>query len=280
MAWPAPALFIRVPSRGAGGRPRGAGAGLDDLCRAAATGPLGGADRRRLLLRHADAVLHLSGAACATETGLARGGRFVPGAGRRGSAQLRGWRGGLAGLPGGSLAPRSAEAGEWRFWPAGSGWLQAGALGGTFAAVGLGLAWYNFARFGNPLEMGTSYMFTNPFRSGGNVGLHFIKFNGFIYYAAPAQWSRYFPFAKMIHLPPVPPGYASTEFVHGLLVDFPFAWLALLAPLAWRRRPSGRVRRPQGIHRPGGRVLSCRSAGCSWVLWPRPRATWSISTPR
>jgi hypothetical protein len=123
-------------------------------------------------------------------------------------------------------------------WPDGIWWGRAAALAGAFGAVGLGLAWYNYARFGSPLELGTSYMFTNPYGSAGrNLGLRFLGFNAYVYYLAPAQWSRYFPFAKMIHSPPLPSGYSGMEFVYGLLPNFPFIGLALLAPLAWWRRP-------------------------------------------
>jgi hypothetical protein len=135
---------------------------------------------------------------------------------------------------------RARRARSGSYWPDGIWWRRAAALVGAFAVVGLGLAWYNYARFGSPVELGTSYMFTNPYGSAGrNLGLRFFGFNAYVYYLAPAQWSRYFPFAKMIHSPPMPSGYSGMEFVYGLLPNFPFVGAALLAPLAWRRRPEG-----------------------------------------
>jgi hypothetical protein len=129
--------------------------------------------------------------------------------------------------------------GSWRWLPDRAWRRQALALIGPYAAVLVGLAGYNFARFGNPLEFGTTYQFTNPFGSVNHLfDLRFVRFNALAYYLTPSQWSRYFPFAKMVHLPPMPPGYSGSEFVHGVLADFPFAWLALLAPLAAARRPA------------------------------------------
>lgn len=133
---------------------------------------------------------------------------------------------------------RGRRGGEGRSSPDGRWWREAAAPLGGFGVVVLGLAWYNYARFGSPVEFGTSFMFTNPYGSAGkNLALRFFRFNAFAYYLAPAQWSRYFPFAKMIHLPPLPADYSGSEFVYGLLPNFPLVGFALLAPLAWWRRP-------------------------------------------
>ena len=125
--------------------------------------------------------------------------------------------------------------------PAGSWWRPALALCAGFGAVLAGLAWYNYARFGRPFEFGQTYQGTfAPIAriAGATPRLFdpgFVPFNAFVYYVAPPQWSRYFPFVKMIH---VPAGRHNFEFVYGLLTHFPFVWLALLAPLALARRPA------------------------------------------
>src|SRR5580658_6365162 len=64
----------------------------------------------------------------------------------------------------------------------------------------------------------------------------YVRFNAYVYYLAPAQWSRYFPFIEPIHVPPAPPGYYTCEYVFGILANLPFAWLAVLAPFALLRR--------------------------------------------
>jgi hypothetical protein len=139
------------------------------------------------------------------------------------------------GRPAGSSAgPRRRPVRAW--------WGQVLALGLAFGAVLAGLLWYNYARFGNPLEFGASYQ--TAYASLASVpGVKprlfspaFAGFNAWIYYWAPPQWSRYFPFVKMIH---VPPGSPDFEYVYGLLPHFPFVLLALLAPLGLRRRPPG-----------------------------------------
>ncbi len=139
---------------------------------------------------------------------------------------------------------RGRRAGAWRDWPGRAWWGQVLALGAGLGAVLAGLLWYNYARFGRLFEFGQTYQGTYPPMArvvGGTPRMFdpgFAGFNAFVYYAAPPQWSRYFPFVKMIH---VPPGRHNFEYVYGLLTHFPFVWLALLAPLAvWRRSPEER----------------------------------------
>lgn len=130
---------------------------------------------------------------------------------------------------------REGVAGDrWR-WPNGRWWRATLALGGPFSAILAGLAWYNFARFGNPFEFGQTYQSSYVFgdEKPQLFNLSFGAFNAFVYYLAPPQWSRYFPFIKMIH---VPAGPHNLEYVYGLLPHFPFVGLALAAPLALRRR--------------------------------------------
>jgi hypothetical protein len=126
----------------------------------------------------------------------------------------------------------------WRRTPSRSRWPQALALGAGLGAVMLGLFWYNAARFGNPFEFGTSYMVNASYEAKAkHFSADFLGFNAYVYFFAPAQWSRYFPFVEMIRPPQAPPQYYGMEFSYGLLANLPFAWLAALSPLAWRKRP-------------------------------------------
>jgi hypothetical protein len=111
-----------------------------------------------------------------------------------------------------------------------------------FCAVISGLLLYNALRFGNPLEFGQRLAF-----SGANetkvthFSLSYFVFNCRAYLFAPAQMSSYFPFVRVIWLPASPAGQFGVEDPYGILPDIPFAILALLAPLAWIRRPALKV---------------------------------------
>ncbi len=119
-------------------------------------------------------------------------------------------------------------------------WARAAALGAPFSAVVAGLFAYNFERFGNPLEFGLNYQLTGAYEAMvQHFSAGYVRFNAYVYYLAPAQWSRYFPFVEPVHLPGAPPGYYSSEYVYGILSNLPFSWFALLAPLALLRRPPG-----------------------------------------
>lgn len=122
-------------------------------------------------------------------------------------------------------------------------WIRRRGLPAALAAgvlpIAAALAWYNYARFGNPLEFGNHYMLNAADeRAAVHFSLRYLPYNLYVYYLAPLSWSRYFPFAELIHSPRQPAGYYGIEFVCGLLVDFPVVWFALAAPAAWRRRPA------------------------------------------
>jgi Flp pilus assembly protein TadD len=108
--------------------------------------------------------------------------------------------------------------------------------------VGLGLMLYNALRFDNPLEFGVRYQLAavgaEPI---GHVwwSLHYLGFNSWVYFLAPARWSPRFPFVQDIRLPPFPAGYGNVDHhPFGILVNIPVVWLAVAAPLAWRGRPA------------------------------------------
>lgn len=123
-------------------------------------------------------------------------------------------------------------------------WREFGALVAPLAVVGMLMAWHNYARFDHPLEFGQKYQLTYyDERAQPHFGLRYAGFNTWRYFLSPAQWSAYFPFIAPAELPPKPPGFSGHDDVYGVLVNLPFAWLAVLAPLAlWRRAAEERAR--------------------------------------
>jgi len=103
--------------------------------------------------------------------------------------------------------------------------------------IGLGLMLYNTLRFDNPLEFGMRYalssirMPTQHFWSP-----HYLEFNSWVYFLAPAHWSARFPFVHDIKVPPLPAGHVNPEHPFGILTSIPLVWMALAAPLVWRGR--------------------------------------------
>ena len=105
--------------------------------------------------------------------------------------------------------------------------------------IGLGLMLYNQLRFDNPFEFGVRYQLAGDRRSPGSASVR--VFSGLI--SVATFWSRrggaaHFPFVRGATVPPLPAGY-DTLLTHqplGILTNFPLAWLALAAPLAWRGR--------------------------------------------
>ena len=92
------------------------------------------------------------------------------------------------------------------------------------ALCGLGLALYNWLRFGSVAEFGMHYQL-----AGGDqrnlrlMGLDHFGANAFAYLFGPGHWQRYFPFFS-------PPGGGP----YGLLRYAPWCWLAPLAFLPTR----------------------------------------------
>jgi hypothetical protein len=138
--------------------------------------------------------------------------------------------------------------GEWRrtrkdgrvgFMPGRTWWGHAAALALPLGVILAALLGYNYARFENPFEFGMHYQLTGAYEATvRHFSAAYARFNAYVYYLAPAQWSRYFPFVEPIRVPPAPNGYQTCEYVYGILTNLPFSWAALLAPLALvRRRP-------------------------------------------
>jgi len=105
--------------------------------------------------------------------------------------------------------------------------------------VGLGLMIYNVLRFDNPLEFGQHYQLS-AYRpdAPGQFSLRYLWFNFQVGFLEPARWSGHFPFVSDIKAPTLPKGATDIEHPFGVLTNIPLVWLALIAPLAWRRRPA------------------------------------------
>jgi tetratricopeptide (TPR) repeat protein len=116
------------------------------------------------------------------------------------------------------------------------GSLLAAALG-PIMLIGLGLMWYNARRFENPLDFGQHYQLNAEREiAQHNFSLRYLWFNFRVYFLAPARFSTLFPFVHDIAMPPMPKGHGGVNRPFGILTNFPVAWLALAAPLAWRNR--------------------------------------------
>ena len=116
-------------------------------------------------------------------------------------------------------------------------WAMLMAASVPIILIGLGLMLYNTSRFDSPFEFGVRYQLAPaPARHIQYFSPRFIWFNFRVYFLEPARWSTRFPFVHDIVAPPVPPGHAGVEKAFGILPNVPLVWLALAAPLAWRRQ--------------------------------------------
>lgn len=107
----------------------------------------------------------------------------------------------------------------------------AAALLGPALVVGLALAAYNHARFGDPVEFGFSYS-VNSFTDAGapTMSPAFVAANLSWYYFSLPGVGPYFPFFFPVAMPNPPADYFGYEPVHGQ------AWLTfalMLGALAW-----------------------------------------------
>ena len=117
------------------------------------------------------------------------------------------------------------------------------AAGGA-AAVGAGLAAYNYARFGSITEFGHNYQLgirpQQLFRPAN------LAHNLSLYYFKPPKLSAFFPFVSPPDEGPKPADYVGREHAHGQWVWTLVAVLAAAGAAAawWRRRGEGVRRRP------------------------------------
>ena len=107
------------------------------------------------------------------------------------------------------------------------------------AAVGAGLALYNYLRFDNPLDFGFRHLMNSEQAATERIfSWPFLRYNLRVYALAPATWTPFFPFVALAHLPPPPPGYLAVEDPYGILPNIPFVMFAggLLSLAALRVR--------------------------------------------
>ena len=110
------------------------------------------------------------------------------------------------------------------------------------AVVGLGLAAYNYARFGSALEFGLSYQLDEMILSKFPMFRpSFFWSNLKWYFLRPPAFGSYFPYVFHMNAEDRPEGYYGYESIHGQL---PVTLLALVT-LAWLfRRTRGRPLEP------------------------------------
>ena len=139
------------------------------------------------------------------------------------------------------LALRAQQFGK-GFWRSSSWWRLAAAVIAPIALIGLGLATYNYARFGNPLEFGQTYQMAGADDMGKLrlFSLGYLAYNLHLYLWSAPGLSPFFPFITVIHPPPAPPGQFGIEDPYGVVPAMPWVLLAVMA-VGWAFRPRGRL---------------------------------------
>jgi hypothetical protein len=114
------------------------------------------------------------------------------------------------------------------FWRRLAWWRLSGAALGPIAAVGIGLALYNYFRFENPLEFGQTYQMAGDEISKLKLfSLDYFPFNARVYLTSAPSLSPYFPFLTVISPPATPTGQFGIEDPYGVIPVFPWTLLGL-----------------------------------------------------
>jgi hypothetical protein len=102
-------------------------------------------------------------------------------------------------------------------------------FGTPVAVCGLGLAWYNFARFDNPLEFGTNYQLTG--NSVAHVMLHarHVVPTLYFYFFSQPQWMNQFPFLQLMRPEAAP--FGRPDWMPWINLEEEFAGILTIAPL-------------------------------------------------
>ena len=106
-------------------------------------------------------------------------------------------------------------------------WIMAAAAILPAAVMGGALAWYNYARFGNPFDFGFNYGVNGFFETKDQLfSAAFLWPNFRWYYLVPPTLLPYFPFVFPADATFRPPGYHGAEAIHGqFLVSLLLAWI-------------------------------------------------------
>ena len=97
--------------------------------------------------------------------------------------------------------------------------------------VGILLGLYDYERFGNPLELGTSYMILYRASPANPFSLRYAPYNFFTYFLAPAHVSPWFPFFNPSPLPELPRNYTTDpEDMYGVVANMPILLAAAFSP--------------------------------------------------
>lgn len=124
-----------------------------------------------------------------------------------------------------------------------SWWRMAVAVALPLGVCGLAVMAHNYARFGNPLELGQHYQLSGAYESKWvHFSPRFVLHNIAVYFFQPVKWTWTFPFAAAQSIEIDLPGYFGTEEVCGVAVTFLFTWFVLGVPLMWRGRSPARSR--------------------------------------
>jgi hypothetical protein len=130
----------------------------------------------------------------------------------------------------------------WRRPQRGAEWWRCALAGGIGLAVcGAAICAHNYARFGDPLEMGQRYQLSiTKVASMRLYDLAYVAHNLRVYFFNRPDWTWEFPFVSAnVANSNTPPGYYCTEEIVGIALSLPMLWLAWLAPFAARRQMRG-----------------------------------------
>jgi hypothetical protein len=106
------------------------------------------------------------------------------------------------------------------------------------AVCGIGLATYNYRRFGRPFEFGMKYALAGKdIRPEEMFKTSYFWYNSKTYLLSAARFTTHSPFVeKPLAMTPLPLGHWGSEDISGVLINLPIVWLMLALPLAWTRR--------------------------------------------
>ncbi len=103
------------------------------------------------------------------------------------------------------------------------------------SAVGVGLAAFNYERFGDPLQFGHDYQLSgNDVYGTKSFAPRFFWENFRMYFLDAPRWHAGFPFVWEPPSPTLQPGHLPIEFFFGTLAAFPVLLLIALVPAACR----------------------------------------------